>query len=45
MVTPVPGPDGSTAWAVAADGRFAYTLTDDRAVAAEAAAIINPDGE
>lgn len=39
------GPDGSTAWAVAADGRFAYIRTDDHAVAAEAAAIINPDGD
>lgn len=34
------GLDGSSAWAVATDGRFVYIRTDDRAIAEEVAAII-----
>jgi hypothetical protein len=36
------GLDGSSAWAVATDGRFVYIRTDDAALAAEAAAAIAP---
>lgn len=34
------GPDGSSAWAVAIDGRFVYIRTDDLAIAEEAAAVV-----
>lgn len=37
------GPDGSSAWALAVDGRFVYVHTADRAVAEEVATILAGD--
>ena len=36
------GPDGSSAWAVAGDGRFVYIRTDDLVTAEEVAALVGP---
>lgn len=34
------GPDGSTAWAIAVDGRFVYIRTDDLAIAEDVARVV-----
>jgi len=36
------GPDGSSAWALAVDGRFVYVRTDDPTIAEEVAVTVRP---